>query len=291
MELVIRDISRTYPSGIRALDGVTLSVPAGMFGLLGPNGAGKTTLMTILATLQDPDVGTVTLGDVDLVRDKQAARARIGYLPQEFGVYPHTDAERMLDYLASLKGFSDRRERRREVAALLELTNLTACRKQDLDTYSGGMRQRFGIAQALLGKPDLVIVDEPTAGLDPQERVRFHNLLAEIGEDRVVILSTHIVEDVTTLCRRVAVLAGGRVVRQGEPAELKDGLNGQVWEKPMSRADVADCRRRFELITTRLTAGQVVARVRSQAPPAEGFMPVPPTLEDVYFMSVPQPAA
>ena len=291
MELVIREVSRTYPNGIRAIDGVSLNVPAGMFGLLGPNGAGKTTLMTILATLQEPDSGMVTLGDIDFVRNKQAARARIGYLPQEFGVYPHTDAEQMLDYLASLKGFSDRRERRREVAALLELTNLTACRKQNLDTYSGGMRQRFGIAQALLGKPDLVIVDEPTAGLDPQERVRFHNLLAEVGEDCVVILSTHIVEDVTTLCRRIAILAGGRIVRQGELGDLKEELDGQVWEKPIPRADLAEYRERSGLITIRLTAGSAVARVRSRTQPGDGFTAVPPTLEDVYFISVPQSTA
>jgi ABC-2 type transport system ATP-binding protein len=291
MELVIRDVSRTYPNGVRALDGISLSVPAGMFGLLGPNGAGKTTLMTILATLQDPDAGAVTLDGLDLLRDKQAARAKLGYLPQEFGVYPHTNAEQMLDYLASLKGFSDRRQRRRQVAALLELTNLTACRKQNLDTYSGGMRQRFGIAQALLGKPLLLIVDEPTAGLDPQERVRFHNLLAEIGEDRVVLLSTHIVEDVTTLCRRMAVLAGGRVVRQGDPAELTGELNGQVWEKLVARAEMEDCRKRFDLITTRLVAGQAIVRVRGPKAPAEGFKLVSPTLEDVYFTSVPQPTA
>src|SRR5579862_1533543 len=222
--LSINGLSKTYPNGVQALRDVSLMIPTGMFGLLGPNGAGKSTLMRTLATLQDADAGSARIGDIDVLRDKDAVRRMLGYLPQDFGVYPKVSAEDMLDHLARLKGIAGRGERRDVVASLLRQVNLWDVRRNALGGFSGGMRQRFGIAQALIGNPRLVIVDEPTAGLDPEERVRFHNLLAEIGENVVVILSTHIVEDVSDLCPRMAIIAGGRIVREGEPAQLMAAL-------------------------------------------------------------------
>ncbi|HXU46612.1 MAG TPA: ABC transporter ATP-binding protein, partial [Thermoanaerobaculia bacterium] len=250
--LSIRHLSKTYGNGVRALSDVSLEIPAGMFGLLGPNGAGKSTLMRTIATLQEPDAGEIAFDGVDVLSDKQAVRRLLGYLPQDFGVYPKVTAEAMLDHFAVLKGLADRSERRAVVHALLERTNLWDVRSRKLGTFSGGMRQRFGIAQALLGDPRLVIVDEPTAGLDPEERNRFLNLLAEIGESVVVILSTHIVEDVTDLCSRMAILAGGELKLCGEPREAISGLAGRIWQKTISRPELASAEREFEVLSRRL---------------------------------------
>jgi len=286
LELTIRGLGKTYPNGVRALAGVSLTVPTGMFGLLGPNGAGKSTLMRTLATLQDADTGTATLGDIDVLRDKDAVRRRLGYLPQDFGVYPKVSAEDLLDHLARLKGLARRGERRDVVSALLRQVNLWDVRRKALGGFSGGMRQRFGIAQALLGNPALVIVDEPTAGLDPEERVRFHNLLAEIGENVIVILSTHIVSDVSDLCARMAIMNRGEVLVTGEPAALTRLLAGRVWQKALDRAALAEARATLPVISTRLTGGRTLVNAVADAPPAPGFAPVEPTLEDVYFAAI-----
>jgi ABC-type multidrug transport system ATPase subunit len=284
--LQIAGLSKTYPNGVRALDGVTLSIPPGMYGLLGPNGAGKSTLMRTLATLQDADAGTATFGTLDVLRDKAAVRRILGYLPQDFGVYPKVSALDLLDHLARLKGLDARGERRDTVEKLLRQVNLWDVRRKALGGYSGGMRQRFGIAQALLGDPRLLIVDEPTAGLDPEERVRFHNLLADIGDDVVVILSTHIVSDVSDLCARMAILHRGRVLLEGEPAALTRAIDGRVWQKAIARADLEAVRSAHPVISTRLLAGRTLVHVIGDAAPAEGFAPVEATLEDVYFAAI-----
>ena len=286
LTLTIAGLSKTYPNGVRALSDVSLSIPAGMFGLLGPNGAGKSTLMRTLATLQDADTGTATLGDLDVLRDKAAVRRILGYLPQDFGVYPKVSAEELLDHLARLKGLADNKARRDVVAALLRQTNLHDVRKKALGGFSGGMRQRFGIAQALLGNPRLIIVDEPTAGLDPEERVRFHNLLAEIGENVVVILSTHIVSDVSDLCAQMAIIDKGRVLLTGRPSDLTRRLDARVWQKAIPRADLAATKAMYPVISTRLVAGRTLVNVVSDAAPGEGFAPVAATLEDVYFAAI-----
>jgi ABC-2 type transport system ATP-binding protein len=286
LTLTIAGLSKTYPNGVRALSDVSLSIPAGMFGLLGPNGAGKSTLMRTLATLQDADAGTATLGDLDVLRDKAAVRRILGYLPQDFGVYPKVSAEELLDHLARLKGLADNKARRDVVAALLRQTNLYDVRKKALGGFSGGMRQRFGIAQALLGNPRLIIVDEPTAGLDPEERVRFHNLLAEIGENVVVILSTHIVSDVSDLCAQMAIIDKGRVLLTGRPSDLTRRLDARVWQKAIPRADLAATKAMYPVISTRLVAGRTLVNVVSDAAPGEGFAPVAATLEDVYFAAI-----
>jgi ABC-2 type transport system ATP-binding protein len=286
LTLTIAGLSKTYPNGVRALSDVSLSIPAGMFGLLGPNGAGKSTLMRTLATLQDADAGTATLGDLDVLRDKAAVRRILGYLPQDFGVYPKVSAEELLDHLARLKGLADNKARRDVVAALLRQTNLYDVRKKALGGFSGGMRQRFGIAQALLGNPRLIIVDEPTAGLDPEERVRFHNLLAEIGENVVVILSTHIVSDVSDLCAQMAIIDKGRVLLTGRPSDLTRRLDARVWQKAIARADLAATKAMYPVISTRLVAGRTLVNVVSDAAPGEGFAPVAATLEDVYFAAI-----
>ena len=286
LTLTIAGLSKTYPNGVRALSDVSLSIPAGMFGLLGPNGAGKSTLMRTLATLQDADAGTSTLGDLDVLRDKAAVRRILGYLPQDFGVYPKVSAEELLDHLARLKGLADNKARRDVVAALLRQTNLHDVRKKALGGFSGGMRQRFGIAQALLGNPRLIIVDEPTAGLDPEERVRFHNLLAEIGENVVVILSTHIVSDVSDLCAQMAIIDKGRVLLTGRPSDLTRRLDARVWQKAIPRADLAATKAMYPVISTRLVAGRTLVNVVSDAAPGEGFAPVAATLEDVYFAAI-----
>jgi ABC-2 type transport system ATP-binding protein len=286
LTLTIAGLSKTYPNGVRALSDVSLSIPAGMFGLLGPNGAGKSTLMRTLATLQDADAGTATLGEIDVLRDKAAVRRILGYLPQDFGVYPKVSAEELLDHLARLKGLADKRARRDVVATLLRQTNLYDVRKKALGGFSGGMRQRFGIAQALLGNPRLIIVDEPTAGLDPEERVRFHNLLAEIGENVVVILSTHIVSDVSDLCAQMAIIDKGRVLLTGRPSDLTRRLDARVWQKAIARADLASTKAMYPVISTRLVAGRTLVNVVSDAAPGEGFAPVPATLEDVYFAAI-----
>ena len=284
--LAIAGLSKTYPNGVRALDGVTLTIPPGMYGLLGPNGAGKSTLMRTLATLQDADAGTATFGSLDVLRDKPGVRRILGYLPQDFGVYPKVSALDMLDHLARLKGLEARGERRDTVEKLLRQVNLWDVRKKALGGYSGGMRQRFGIAQALLGDPRLVIVDEPTAGLDPEERVRFHNLLADIGDDVVVILSTHIVSDVSDLCARMAIIHRGRVLIEGEPATLTGAIEGRVWQKAIARGDLEAARAAFPVISTRLLAGRTLVHVIGERAPADGFVPVEATLEDVYFAAI-----
>ncbi|HVU83166.1 MAG TPA: ABC transporter ATP-binding protein [Rhodanobacteraceae bacterium] len=281
--LAIRDLSKTYPNGVRALRDVTLDIPAGMFGLLGPNGAGKSSLMRTIATLQDPDEGSIRLDGMDLLADKQATRRLLGYLPQEFGVYPKVSAEAMLDHFAVLKGVTRRGERRDLVDALLKQVNLWDVRKRKLGGFSGGMHQRFGIAQALIGDPKLVIVDEPTAGLDPEERQRFLNLLAEIGERVVVILSTHIVEDVTELCPRMAIIAQGQVRLSGEPRETIRALEGRVWRRAIDKAALPQYRERMIVLSTRLAGGATLIHVLADAKPDDGFESVAPDLEDVYF--------
>ena len=285
-ELTISGLSKTYPNGVRALSDVSLAIPPGMFGLLGPNGAGKSTLMRTLATLQPADTGTARLGDVDVLRDKDAVRRTLGYLPQDFGVYPKVSAETLLDHLARLKGLNDTAQRRDVVATLLKQTNLHDVRKKALGGFSGGMRQRFGIAQALLGNPRLVIVDEPTAGLDPEERVRFHNLLADIGENVIVILSTHIVSDVSDLCARMAIIDRGRVLLTGEPAQLTAALEGRVWQKAIARTELDAVKAAHPVISTRLLAGRTLVNVVADAAPGAGFAPIPATLEDVYFHAI-----
>jgi ABC-type multidrug transport system ATPase subunit len=262
---------------------VSLDIPAGMFGLLGPNGAGKSSLMRTIATLQDPDEGTITLDGMDLLADKQATRRLLGYLPQEFGVYPKVSAEAMLEHFAVLKGVTVKGERRELVEALLRQVNLWDVRKRKLGTYSGGMRQRFGIAQALIGEPRLIIVDEPTAGLDPEERNRFLNLLAELGERMVVILSTHIVEDVTDLCSRMAIIGQGQVLLTGEPYEAIRALEGRVWRRSIDKAELDGYRARMNILSTRLAAGRTLLHVLADERPEAGFEPVAPDLEDVYF--------
>ena len=284
--LTITGLSKTYPNGVQALDGVSLTIPTGMFGLLGPNGAGKSTLMRTLATLQEADAGTARMGDIDVLRDKAAVRRTLGYLPQDFGVYPKVSAEELLDHLARLKGLVNRRERNETVATLLQQTNLYDVRRKALGGFSGGMRQRFGIAQALLGNPRLIIVDEPTAGLDPEERVRFHNLLAEIGENVIVILSTHIVSDVSDLCGRMAIIDKGRVLLTGSPLDLTRTLDGRVWQKAIARSDLDAARAIYPVISTRLLAGSTLVNVVSDAAPDAGFSAVEPTLEDVYFAAI-----
>ena len=286
LELLVSGLSKTYPNGVRALQDVHLRIPTGMFGLLGPNGAGKSTLMRTIATLQEPDTGSITFGELDVLREKDALRRMLGYLPQEFGVYPRVTAEELLDHFAVLKGIVDRKQRRDVVHALLQQTNLWESRRLKLGTYSGGMKQRFGIAQALLGNPQLLIVDEPTAGLDPAERVRFLNLLGEVGENIVVILSTHIVEDVTDLCSNMAIIAQGRVLLTGHPVEVIDSLRGRVWRMVVERDRLAELRARLVVISTHLNAGLTIVHVLSDERPGDGFERVEPGLEDVYFATL-----
>ena len=285
LSLTITGLSKTYPNGVKALQDVDLTIPTGMFGLLGPNGAGKSTLMRTIATLQEADSGSIMLGTIDVLRQKDDVRRVLGYLPQEFGVYPRVSAEALLDHFAILKGVHNRAERKETVAALLRRTNLYEVRKQNLGTFSGGMRQRFGIAQALLGNPRLIIVDEPTAGLDPGERVRFHNLLAEIGENVIVILSTHIVEDVSDLCSRMAIISGGRVLHEGDPSEAMRGVEGKIWRRVIPKEQLAAYQRDYAVISTKLVAGRTVVNVYSATQP-EGFEPVAASLEDVYFSTL-----
>ena len=285
-ELVINDVTKTYPNGVRALKGVSLRIPAGMFGLLGPNGAGKSTLMRTIATLQEPDRGSITFGDMDVLRQKDRVRRTLGYLPQEFGVYPKVSALELLDHFAVLKGLVERRQRAEIVDSVLRRTNLWDVRKRRLGTFSGGMKQRFGIAQALLGSPRLMIVDEPTAGLDPAERLRFHNMLSEIGENVVVILSTHIVEDVSDLCSRMAIIASGQVLLNGEPQSAIDTLRGRVWKKVVPREQLADHERDLAVISTHLVAGRTAIHVLAPTRPDASFEEVPADLEDVYFSTL-----
>jgi ABC-2 type transport system ATP-binding protein len=292
MELQIRKLAKTYANGVRALDDVSLTIPTGMFGLLGPNGAGKSTLMRTLATLQDADSGSAELKgvsgrDIDVLRAKDAVRQVLGYLPQDFGVYAKVSAQDLLDHFARLKGLVDARQRRQTVEALLQRVNLHAVRKQMLGGFSGGMRQRFGIAQALLCNPKLVIVDEPTAGLDPEERVRFHNLLADIAADVIVILSTHIVSDVADLCGNLAIIDAGRVLLTGKPDTLISGMRRRIWRKAVEKTAVDALKARLQLVSTRLQAGRTVVRAYAEgAPPEPGFEPVETELEDIYFCTI-----
>ncbi|HEX6590003.1 MAG TPA: ABC transporter ATP-binding protein [Longimicrobiales bacterium] len=283
MQLEIRGVSKTYGDDVRALNDVTLTVPPGMFGLLGPNGAGKSTLMRILATLQEPDSGEVRLGDIDVLREKARAREVLGYLPQEFGVYPGVSAEKLLDHFAVLEGIGDKRQRAQVVEALLRRTNLWDVRRKKLGGYSGGMRQRFGVALALLGDPRLLIVDEPTAGLDPAERVRFLNLLSELGERSVVLLSTHIVDDVAELCTRMAIIRRGEILLEAEPGRAVRALHGRIWRREVPREELPAFELAHAVISTRLMAGRTIAHVYADASPGADFEPVEADLEDVYF--------
>ena len=295
--LEIQNLSKTYPGGVQALRGINLSIPPGMFGLLGPNGAGKSTLMKCIATLLTPDAGSITFNGIDVARDKERVRRVLGYLPQDFGLYPSLSAEQMLDYLASMKGITLATERRRVVAALLERVNLSSVKKRRLGGFSGGMKQRFGIAQALLGSPKLLVVDEPTAGLDPEERHRFQNLLAELAQDIVILLSTHIVSDVTALCRRMALIRDGQILLQATPLEAVEEMRGKVWEKTVPRTLIERYRARMAVISTMSSVDGVRMRVlHPEGHPGEeldagtSFVAAEPTLEDVYFCHINEPA-
>jgi ABC-2 type transport system ATP-binding protein len=286
VELQIRAVSKTYPNGVRALKRVSLTIPRGMYGLLGPNGAGKSTLMRMIATLQEPDEGSIQLGDIDVLKQKDEVRKTLGYLPQEFGVYPKVSAERLLDHFALLKGVTEHRARKEVVEALLQQVNLWEVRKQKLGGYSGGMKQRFGVAVALIGNPKLMIVDEPTAGLDPAERVRFLNLLSELGENSVVLLSTHIVEDVSELCTRMAIIDQGEILLEAEPLRAVEDLRGRIWRRVISKQELAELEREHAVISTKLLAGRTIVRVSSDSTPGPGFEPAEPDLEDVYFSTM-----
>ena len=285
-QLQIHQLSKTYPNGVQALEKVSLEISDGMFGLLGPNGAGKSTLMKTLAGLQQPTSGTVLFNGIDIIQQPQEIRKQLGYLPQEFGVYPKISAQQLLQHIAVLKGMRSRAERKEQVAALLQQTNLYQHRKKSVHTFSGGMRQRFGIAQALLGNPQLIIVDEPTAGLDPEERYRFLNLLSEIGEKVVVLLSTHIVEDVRDLCPRMAILADGRIIAQGNPMSLTQKLEGSVWNKTIAKEELTTYRATHQVLSTRLLSGKTQIQVLADEHPGDGFEQVQPDLESVYFATL-----
>lgn len=282
--LSIRNVSKKYANGVQALNNLSLDIPPGMYGLLGPNGAGKSTLMRTLATLQEPDEGQIFLGDIDVLKQKSAVRQTLGYLPQEFGVYPKSSAEDLLDYFAVLKGITN--SRREVVEALLKQTNLWERRRQKLGGFSGGMKQRFGVAVALLGNPKLMIVDEPTAGLDPAERVRFLNLLSELGENSVVILSTHIVEDVSELCTRMAIIDKGQILQEAEPLKAVEGLQGFIWRRIVEKRLLPTLERDYRIITTKLLSGRTVVHIYSEEDPGNGFEMVVPDLEDVYFATM-----
>lgn len=286
MELNIQNLSKTYPNGVQAIKNVSLNIPQGMFGLLGPNGAGKSSLMRTISTLQEADSGSITLDGLDVLKQKDEVRKILGYLPQEFGLYPRVNAETLLTHIATLKGITNAKERKEIVQSLLHKVNLYSARKKNLGTYSGGMKQRFGIAQALLGNPKLIIVDEPTAGLDPTERNRFHNLLAEIGEDTIVILSTHIVEDVSNLCHQMAIICLGEVVVTGQPNEIVKDLDGKIWKKTIEKQELESYREQYKVIATNLYAGKTVIHIFSETDPQNDFSPIPPDLEDVYFNTI-----
>lgn len=284
--LTISGLSKTYRNGVQALSDVSLTIPAGMFGLLGPNGAGKSTLMRTLATLQEPDKGTIMLGETDVLRNKHQVRKKLGYLPQEFGVYPRVSAEVLLNHLAVLKGIINKKERKEIVKALLYKTNLYEKRKDNLGGFSGGMKQRFGIAQALLSNPKLLIVDEPTAGLDPAERNRFHNLLNELGNEAIVILSTHIVEDVKELCTNMAIINNGKVLLTGNPLQAIEDIKGKVFSKVIQRSQFATYKERYTIIAERLFQGNTVIHIFGDGDPGDGFKPAEADLSDVYFSQI-----
>ncbi|HMJ70221.1 MAG TPA: ABC transporter ATP-binding protein [Cyclobacteriaceae bacterium] len=282
MQLVIQGLTKTYDNGVQALKGIDLEIPQGMFGLLGPNGAGKSTLMRTIATLQEADAGTIRLDDIDVLKEKEKVRKVLGYLPQEFGVYPKVEADRLLDHIAVLKGITNKTDRSNVVESLLKRTNLWHVRNKSLGTFSGGMKQRFGIAQALIGDPHLVIVDEPTAGLDPAERNRFLNLLSELGEHTIVILSTHIVEDVKELCTAMAIINQGAVLFKGNPSTAVDEVSGKIWKKKIRKNELEDYRKNFNVLSEQLIAGSPEIRVLEHSRP-EGFERAEADLEDVYF--------
>ncbi len=284
--LELREVTHIYPNGTKALDNVTLSIPKGMFGLLGPNGAGKSTLMRTVATLQTPTHGSIQFGDIDILKSPEKLRERLGYLPQDFGVYPRVSAYDMLEHMTVLKGMTSKADRKATVETLLNQTNLWDVRKKAIAGFSGGMRQRFGIAQALIGNPELIIVDEPTAGLDPEERNRFLNLLAEIGENVVIILSTHIVEDVADLCPNMAVIANGRIQLEGAPLDLISKTKGTIWSKTIKREELEEYRAKYEVISTRLFAGSTIIHILATDNPGDGFVAVEGGLEDVYFSTL-----
>lgn len=286
MELKIRNITKTYANGLKALDHINLTIGKGMFGLLGPNGAGKSSLMRTIAGLQAPDTGEIFLGDLNALTQKEELRKILGYLPQDFGFYPKVNAVELLNHFAILKGISNRKDRKEIVDGLLHQTNLYEARKRNVSEYSGGMRQRFGIAQALLGNPKLIIVDEPTAGLDPMERNRFHNLLSEIGENTIVILSTHIVDDVKNLCNRLVILNSGQIILDGTPNGVIQDFQGKIWKKQLDKSDVESAKAHFHVISTHVTDGKVEVRVFSENQPDTGYIPVESNLEDVYFSSI-----
>jgi ABC-type multidrug transport system ATPase subunit len=286
MNLTIENLSKTYPNGHQALKDVSLTIPRGMFGLLGPNGAGKSTLMRTIATLQEPDSGSIHLGDIEVLTQKDKVRQTLGYLPQEFGVYPNVTALDLLDHFAVLKGITARAARKEVVTSLLQQTNLYEVRKKKLGGFSGGMRQRFGIAVALLGNPSLIIVDEPTAGLDPAERVRFLNLLSELGENSIVILSTHIVDDVSELCSRMAIIDQGRILLEAEPLRAIEQLQGRVWKKMLDRQQLSEYEQQHRVISTKLFAGRLLIHVHNHERPDDSFDPVAIDLEDVYFTTM-----
>jgi ABC-2 type transport system ATP-binding protein len=286
MQLEIQNLSKTYKNGVKALDNVSLTIPCGMYGLLGPNGAGKSTLMRTLATLQEPDSGSARMGDIDMLKQKDEVRKRLGYLPQEFGVYPRTSAQDMLSHIALLKGITRSKERKEVVNAMLQRCNLYSDRKKALSGFSGGMRQRFGIAQALIGNPQLLIADEPTAGLDPGERNRFYNLLSEIGEQVIVILSTHIVEDVMDLCKKMAIIHNGKVLFEGDPQAAIHQLAGRIWQRSIEKVELASYEQQFRVVSNKLVGGRPLLHVYGEQPPGDGFLPSAPDLEDVFFSKI-----
>jgi ABC-2 type transport system ATP-binding protein len=286
MNLTISNLSKTYSNGLKALNNINMDISSGMFGLLGPNGAGKSSLMRTIATLQEADSGSITLGEIDVLKQKEEVRKVLGYLPQDFGFYPKVSAWDMLDHFAILKGISNAKERKEICEALLNQTNLFEARKRNIGDYSGGMRQRFGIAQALLGNPKLVIVDEPTAGLDPMERNRFHNLLSEIGENIIVILSTHIVEDVRNLCSNMAIMNQGTVLLYGKPAQTITDMKGKVWMKLIDKEQLSELKSQFKVISTKVVEGKIQVHVYSTSAPDHTFVPVETDLEDVYFATI-----
>ena len=286
MKLIISNLSKTYSNGLKALDNINLEIGNGMFGLLGPNGAGKSSLMRTIATLQEPDSGTITLGDIDVIKQKGEVRKVLGYLPQDFGFYPKVSAIDMLNHFAILKGISNAKERKEICEALLNQTNLFEARKRNIGDYSGGMRQRFGIAQALLGNPKLVIVDEPTAGLDPMERNRFHNLLSEIGENIIVVLSTHIVDDVRNLCSNMVIMNQGKILLSGKPAQTIEDMKGKIWMKYIDKGQLTDHKSNFKVISTKVVEGKIQIHVFNAELPDSSFDPVIADLEDVYFATI-----
>lgn len=286
MELQINNLSKTYPNGVKALDNISLTIPTGMYGLLGPNGAGKSTLMRTIATLQEPDAGSISLGDINVLKQKHELRTVLGYLPQEFGVYPKVSALNLLNHMAILKGVTNKTERKELIDALLERVNLQDHRKKAVSGYSGGMRQRFGIAQALIGNPKLIIVDEPTAGLDPGERNRFYNLLSEIGENVIVILSTHIVEDVRELCSNMAIINNGQLLYNGTPSAATNALEGKIWEKATTKQELEALSQQHTVVSTKLVSGKPLVHIFSDKDPENGFKQIPANLEDVFFTQI-----